>query len=469
MSDLPFGFSMSNDPDDESGRGSGDSGSGAGRGGSGGDFPNMPPGGFPFGDPQQIAQMLRQFADMMSAQSASGPAQENAGASGVNWSAATTVARHVVSQHGDPSIGPVHYAQVQEALRLADLWLNEVTALPSGVHTMEAWSRAEWVEKTMPTWAKLCDPLTGRVVESMGRNLPQEMAMMAGPLLGMLQQMGGALVGQQAGQAIGELAREVLGSTDVGLPLAGEGRAALLPEGVREFGEGLGVPLDEVRLYLAAREAAHHRLFGHVPWLRSHLFTLVEEYAMGMSFDMSGFEDRLGHIDFANPESLQDALSGLEGQGLFQTEDTPQQKASLARLETTLALVEGWVSTVVDAAVSQRLPQSAALGEALRRRRASGGPAEHTFATLVGLELRPRRLRDAAVLWNALAEARGIDGRDAVWEHPDLMPSGEDLDSPDAFVNGSGSSDDLDISRWTEDPSAEERRDEDGRDGGDGR
>jgi len=465
VSDLPFGFSMSNDPDDSSGRGSDNSGSGAGRGGSGGDFPNMPPGGFPFGDPQQIAQMLRQFADMVSAaQPVSGTGQ-GAGAGGVNWTAATTIARHVVSQHDDPSIGPVHYAQVQEALRLADLWLNEATALPSGLHTMEAWSRAEWVEKTMPTWAKLCDPLTGRVVEAMGRNVPQEMAAMAGPLIGMLQQMGGALVGQQAGQAIGELAREVVGSTDVGLPLAGEGRAALLPEGVKEFGEGLNIPLDEVRLYLAAREAAHHRLFRHVPWLRSHLFALVEEYAAGMSFDVSGFEERLGHIDITNPESLQEALAGLENQGLFQTEETPRQKASLARLETALALIEGWVSTVVEAAVSQRLPQSAALGEALRRRRASGGPAEHTFAALVGLELRPRRLRDAAALWNALTEARGIDGRDAVWEHPDLMPSSADLDSPDAFVRGSDSSGDLDLSQLTEDPPSGEGREEDGEDG----
>ncbi|EOR72309.1 hypothetical protein TM51_03043 [Thermobifida fusca TM51] len=425
----------------------------------------MPPGGFPFGDPQQFAQMLRQFADMMSAAQPTSGSGQDSGASGINWAAATNIARHVVSQHGDPSIGPVDYARVQEALRLADLWLNEVTALPSGLHTMEAWSRSEWVEKTVPTWTKLCEPLTGRVVETMGQNLPQEMAAVAGPLLGMFRQIGGALVGQQVGQAIGELAREVVGSTDVGLPLAGEGRAVLLPEGVREFGEGLGVPLDEVRLYLAAREAAHHRLFRHVPWLRSHLFALVEEYAAGMSFDISGFEKQLGHIDLTNPESLQEALSSLEGQGLFQTEDTPRQKASLARLETALALIEGWVSTVVDAAVSQRLPQAAALGEALRRRRASGGPAEHTFATLVGLELRPRRLRDAAKLWQALTEARGIDGRDAVWEHPDLMPSGEDLDAPDDFVRGSASSPDLDLSQLTEEPS-EERRDGDDEDKG---
>jgi uncharacterized protein (DUF2342 family) len=76
--------------------------------------------------------------------------------------------------------------------------------------------------------------------------------------------------------------------------------------------------------------------------------------------------------------------------------------------------------------------------ETVRRRRAAGGPAEHTFASLVGLELRPRRLREAAALWGALAQARGPEGRDAVWAHPDLLPTSEDLDDPTGFASRSG-------------------------------
>ena len=109
-----------------------------------------------------------------------------------------------------------------------------------------------------------------------------------------------------------------------------------------------------------------------------------------------------------------------------------------------LALIEGWVDEVVDAAARDRLPSAAALRETIRRRRATGGPAEQTFAALVGLELRPRRLREAAALWRALLEARGIDGRDAVWGHPDLMPGSSDLDDPQAFATGSSSDSDLD-------------------------
>lgn len=114
-----------------------------------------------------------------------------------------------------------------------------------------------------------------------------------------------------------------------------------------------------------------------------------------------------------------------------------------------LALVEGWVDTVVNEVAEGRLPEAARLAEAVRRRRATGGPAERTFATLVGLELRPRRLREAGALWRALTEARGVEGRDAVWEHPDLMPTAEDLDDPESFVHGKPGDVDLDISQLT--------------------
>ena len=461
MSDLPFGFSMPNDPDDESGRHSGDSGSGGAGSGrpGGGDFGT--PEGFPFGDPQQMADMLRRFADMMSSQPSPGSSASGQGTgSGIDWGAVKDVARQVVAHKGDPSVPPGDYARVQEALRLGDLWLDQATSLPSGVQTAQAWSRSEWVEKTMGSWAQLCDPLTSKTVTSMGRSLPEEMRSVAGPLLGMIQQMGGMMVGQQAGQAVGELSQEVVGTADIGLPLAGEGNAALLPLGVAAFGEGLGIPDDEVRLYLAAREAAVHRLYSHVPWLRSHVFRLVAEYADGMSFDISGLEDRLGDIDISDPESLQEALGG---QGMFQPEDTPQQKAALNRLETTLALIEGWVATVVSGAVTGRLPHAEALAEAARRRRATGGPAENTFAALVGLELRPRRLREARALWQALEEARGIDGRDAVWQHPDLMPGSEDLDDPTAFIGGGAfTDDDFDISALTGEAPGSSSEDEPG-------
>ncbi|MBO0789025.1 MAG: zinc-dependent metalloprotease [Actinobacteria bacterium] len=438
MTDPPFGFGL------PGGQGRGGSG-GSGSGGSGDSGGAGGPGGGPLGplgDPQQFAEALRRFADLMSWQG--GP---------VNWDFAKDMARNAVAAEGDPSVLGVDRNHIAEAIRLADHWLDEVTSFPSGVRRAEAWSRAEWVEATLPVWSKLCDPIADKAVsamsgmlsgspEDMAAGLPPELApaMQAlggagglGGLAAMMQRIGGMMVGGQAGTAVGALAREVVSSTDVGLPLGPEGTAALLPAGVAAFGEGLSVGADEVRLFLALREAAHHRLFQHVPWLRARLFGAVEEYARGITVDMSQLRDAMPQIDPANPEALQEALSGA---ALFQPEDTPQQRAALTRLETALALVEGWVTTVVEAAAAGRLPHTTALAEAIRRRRATGGPAERTFATLVGLELRPRRLREAAVIWHELTEARGIEGRDAIWAHPDLLPTAEDFDDPAGFVRG---------------------------------
>jgi putative hydrolase len=205
--------------------------------------------------------------------------------------------------------------------------------------------------------------------------------------------------------------------------------AALVPDNVAAFGEGLERPAEEIRLYLALREAAHQRLFGHVPWLRQSLFDAVEGYARGITIDTSALDAVVQAGDLTNPETVQEALSG----GLFAPQQTPEQLAALRRLETLLALVEGWVDAVVTAAASDRMAGAEALREAMRRRRASGGPAEQTFATLVGLELRPRRLREAAALWWAVTERRGVSGRDAIWSHPDLLPTAEDLDDPLGF------------------------------------
>lgn len=425
MSDIPFGFNRPDDGDGEGGSGNG-------------------------GDMAQFAAMLHQFADMLSGQPGDG------GDGPLNWNLAKDIARHLVVEQGDPSVLDAERRTIVDALRLADLWLDEATSLPAGIRNPQAWSRSEWIENTLPVWSKIVDPIAARMVDSMGTSMPAEMQAMAGPLFGMIRQMAGAMVGGQAGQALGTLAREVVGSTDVGLPLAPDGVGALLPAGVAAFGEGLEVSAEDVRTYLALREAAHQRLFMHVPWLRPALLGAVEEYARGITVDLSKLEDAVSGIDLNDPEALQQALGGELS---LQPEETPQQKAALARLETALALVEGWVDTVVNTAATDRLPAAVALAEAVRRRRATGGPAETTFATLVGLELRPRRLREAAALWVRLGEVRGADGRDAVWDHPDLMPTAADLDDPEAFVENKQA--DIDISQFEDKPSSDDDKPED--------
>lgn len=372
--------------------------------------------------------MLHQLGDLMSGET--GP---------VNWQVARQAAMSVIG--ADAGTTAAEAAEIADALRLADVWLDAATALPSGIVSTEAWSRRRWLEATRPAWTELVEPVAARVGAAMGEAIPQEVRSMAAPLMGVMTQVGGLMFGGQVGQALGTLATEVVSSTDIGIPLGPGGVAALLPESVRALGDGLSVPPDQVRLFVALREAAHQRLFRHVPWLSAHLFTAVRSYAEGITIDTSRFEELAGSIDPSDPESMQRAI----GEGLFEPTATPAQQAALERLETALALVEGWVDTATAGAAGTQLPSFAALQETMRRRRASGGPAERTFATLVGLELRPRRLREAALLWQELGERRGIEGREAVWAHPDLLPGAADLDDPQGWAQR-GPDDSLDLS-----------------------
>jgi putative hydrolase len=404
MTNLPFGFSPSGDDDAE-----GKPGQGPG------------PAGF---DLNQLGSMLSQLGQMMSQAGASGTSSGP-----VNYELAKQIATsQIPATHPASSID---VAKVTEAIALAEVWLDGATSMPAAVRTSTAWTARQWIDATMPMWEKLCSPIAEQVSKAWVDGLPAEAKAQAGPLLAMVGSMGGMAFGSQLGQGLAQLANEVLTSTDIGLPLGPTGTAALLPLSINDFGSGLNLPDDQVRLYLATREAAHHRLYAAVPWLRDRVIALISDYAGAISVDFSAIEQLAGSIDPSDPASIESAL----GQGMFEPSITPDQQATMAELETLLALVEGWVDTVVAEAVGDRLPGASALRETLRRRRATGGPAEQTFATLIGLELRPRRLRAAADLWREIGSTRGTEGRDALWASPDLLPSGKDLDDPAGFID----------------------------------
>jgi putative hydrolase len=409
MTEFPFGFGPPN-PEDRDKKDS------SGQGGQ-----ENPAEAF-----NQLGQMLSQLGQMLSqAGTSSGP---------VNYDLAKQIALQKLA--GQPGFGPPADSvdAVRDAVHLAEMWLDPVTTLPAGATSARSWTSRDWVEHTLPTWQRLCDPVAKRVSGAWVEALPAEAKQAAGPLLSMVGQMGGMAFGSQLGNALAQLASEVLTSTDIGLPLGPPDTAALIPGNIEEFTKGLERPSSEVMVFLAAREAAHQRLFAHVPWLRQRLLATVEEFASGIRVDTSALEQLATQVDPTNPQSIEEAMRS----GMLDPQTTPEQQAALSRLETLLALVEGWVDVVVGDAVTDRLPGADAMRETLRRRRASGGPAEQTFATLVGLELRPRRLRAAAALWRLVGDRHGLEVRDGVWAHPDLVPTAEDLDEPMDFADRLG-------------------------------
>ena len=343
-----------------------------------------------YSDPAHLEQVLNQFRFIMS--TTSGP---------VNWGLVEGAAKQQAFTAGDPRPSAAEAAAAKQAMTVADLWLDTVTDFSAGPAERQAWSRAQWIDATLPMWKRICEPVAANVSRALsaaledqmgeGGDLPAGVAAMLGQTQEMMPKLSAMMFASQIGRALSALAQEAIGSYDVGVPLAPARTTALLPHNIAVFSEGLDIDFTEVRQFMAVREAAHRRLFASVPWLSGDLLRAVEAYSAEIAIDPAAIARAAGSVDPSDPESIERALSG----GVFAISVTEAQHRALTRLETLLALIEGWVEVVTAAATAPYLPHSDQLREMMRRRRASGSPAEEVLGRLIGLSAgRERELED---------------------------------------------------------------------------
>ena len=173
-------------------------------------------------------------------------------------------------------------------------------------------TRKEWVSATLPIWSQLAEPVATSISNSLTTVLteqaPEELKGMLANASQVMRSLGGTLFAMQLGQVVGQLASEVVSGGDIGIPLLDDQQAALLPQNVAEFGEGLDIPADQVQIYLAVRELAHARLFRHSRWLRLHMISSITEFARGIRIDTDRLENLAEGFDPSNPQELRQEI-----------------------------------------------------------------------------------------------------------------------------------------------------------------
>ena len=411
-------------------------------------------------------------------------------------------ARTFLAPHEIIPVGTLDVTQMKEALDLAELWLDGATVFPATTtHADVAWSRRDWLDASLIGWQKMVEPLAegmatalsqvlkemtqqlgGSSPEGMDPETSQEVRDAIAENLGLPQgfPMGGfnvdainplmrsfmgSLVATQLGLSAGGLALKVTGSHDVSLPLFAKAGSHLIPQNIKEWAKDLDIEEREITYFLALREAAAARLFAHTPWLAPYIQECMTQYGKGIRIDVESIqrqaEDAMssGELDITNPASINIAIN----QGMFMPEQTAQQAAALEKLEMALALIEGWVDHVVTMAAKDRLPSFVALQEMQRRNRATNSPSQQLFATLLGLEVSPRKARECSIFWGELValgesevdskvdskvdsesgKGHGIEVRDHRWEDSALLPTLKDLADPEAFIRSTTVPDDL--------------------------
>jgi len=369
-------------------------------------------------------------------------------------------AKKFATAQGSAPIGANDVSEVEQAISIAELWLNDATFFPQSPNSGSvALARTDWVDTTLAGWQTTVEPLAIGLSSAIGELLNQaqgesdssenpfgqgNMQIPIGMISALLNSFIGSLVATQLGQAIGGLSGKVTGAHDVGLPLIDGAYPTLVPQNIRQWATDLDIPMDEVRIFHALREAAIARLFAHNPWLVSYIRTAITDYGKGINIDMDAIQEQAQQalesgngFDPTNPESLNIALNN----GIFTPQETPAQRAALTKLETVLALIDGWSEEVVALAAGDRLPNIGALQETLRRGRATSAPAQQLFSSLFGLQVSPRLAREGSAFWKQVREIKDVEARDRIWSG--ILPTADDLLTPESFLKSLEVPDDL--------------------------
>jgi putative hydrolase len=390
------------------------------------------------------------------------------------------VAKRFIQAQGSQPVGANDQARCEEALSIANVWLDQATVFPQVASDYPAISPIDWLNNTVDGWHSTFEPLSAglasaitRLIEEAstamqnelqqdpnsaeGQAMASQMAQM-GPMAHILRTFIGSMLATQMGQTIGALASASKGTHDAALPI-GSIKPSLLPQTLRKFGADIEIPETEIAIYFALRELATVRLFESNPWLVSYMNAAIAEYGKGIHIDLDAIQrqaeeamrnmEGFGNSDEQSAEGFTIALNN----GLFTPEETPQQAAALEKLETALALIDGWIEEVITLAAGNRLPSLPQLSELLRRERVSNSPIQQLFKALFNLEVSPRQIREASNFWSEIRVASAatnengdtgnsaIASRDKIWSG--LLPTAKDLTDPIGFLSSTSIPDDL--------------------------
>jgi putative hydrolase len=355
----------------------------------------------------------------------------------VNWDLARQVAEGIAGEARTAIGADADGDAWADAVRVAESWLDPHTTLEAVPGPAVALTPQEWVRRAAGPdgIARYVEPIATGVQEALGQGLAGQLpgaAALPG-LSDAMQPMTAMLTGVQVGTIAGHMGAQLLGGYDLGVPTLAPDVAAVVGGGAGAMARDHGLPVEEVRFWLALREAVHRRVFAGVGWLVDHLTGEVRRYAAAAELDPTALAEQLGGV---GPEVLGDpeALRRVAEQAGGVLEPNAEQRAVMARLQALVSLVAGYADVLVGRAGAGRLTALGRIEEVSLRRRREGGPGERFLTQLIGLDLRPTDVRAGRAFVEAVLAARGPDGLDVVWRDAAHLPAPDEVAEPSRWL-----------------------------------
>jgi uncharacterized protein (DUF2342 family) len=300
-----------------------------------------------------------------------------AGASGegtVDWSAATEAAT-AATVPGSLDLDAGEREGYADDVRVAREAVRDAAGIDFDVpRTIEIQNRHHWIEANVDTFRTVMEPLADQRVTFPGLARRANTATMA--------------------TLLSFLGRNVLGQYDPLLLADGDPKLYFVRPNVRKIAESLEVEYERFRRWIVVHEVTHAAEFGAAPWLSDHLETRMREAVERMAeegFDRSAF----GEID------------------------------------VVMTAVEGYAESVMDRALDAEFDD---LRAKIDDRRGGRGPVAKLLRRVLGLGMKRRQYERGKAFFDAVIDARGIEGASAVWKDPGNLPRTDEIDDPDLWL-----------------------------------
>ena len=339
----------------------------------------------------------------------------------LDWEAVREIAHRRLGAAAAP-LSPSQRAEAEAFYRATLLRIEPIVAeeigspLPEALETPAVVDRLQWVDLNVATFRTLFDRVERVLLAS------QEGPDTAGRA--MSRWLNRTVGNQQLGFMLAFLGRKVLGQYDVSLLAAGpaRGRLHFVEPNIVATAASMRLPRDEFRTFIALHEATHAFEFEAHAWLRPHFAELVSETVELLASESGGLMER-----------LREAMSGGDGHWLERIM-TPRQRETFNRTQALMSLLEGYSNHVMNAAGERILPNFAEIHDRFERRGEKRGAVERAIMRLTGLDLKMEQYAAGERFADAVIAARGREFLNRVWTGPELLPSLEEIRSPERWI-----------------------------------
>ncbi len=338
----------------------------------------------------------------------------------IDWMIAEKIATRVAGRGDAPpltvELAPLATDAAQRVVAYTRLTPVRELPPPEGV------GRREWIAANLGSMRQMLDPVLDRAGDKLGS------------LKGAKSLSVSVVSTIEIGVVVGFLAQRVLGQYE--LVLLEETvddappRLLFVLPNLAAAVQSLSAPEGEFVTWVTLHEVTHAVQFSSVPWLQPHMAGLVSELLHSMELRLEG-PRRLRMPSVAEIRRVAGAVRRGDIVGIFASEG---ERATIDRVQATMAVIEGHAEHVMDAVAPELLPSLPKLRAALDRRRHSQSGRARLLGKLLGLEMKMRQYDQGKVFCDEIVRRAGTDALVAVFSAPEALPTIDELTDPVAWL-----------------------------------